>query len=175
VHFSGALHFDNAWGFHPLMSFTPQLYDADFYLRIPFVADKGFPLHEIFPFLRNPVHEIAPDQKPYYHALCHMAANFPALLWVQVFRHFEKDLALPHAILKPILETVLHNTLSQKEKALAGPLQRNDLQTLSMHDQALESHPSLQSIYDLWTEWALTSQNQPQAFQPSSTNKGMTT
>jgi predicted short-subunit dehydrogenase-like oxidoreductase (DUF2520 family) len=154
VHFSGARHFTNAWGFHPLMTFSPELYAPEFYPTIPFVADKGFPVKEVFPSLQNPVFEIDPEKKPLYHALCHMAANFPALLWVQVFSSFEKDLNLPYQILQPILEKVLSNTFEQRENALAGPLRRGDWQTLEMHDQALDSFPHLQSIYDRWTKWA---------------------
>jgi len=154
VHFSGARHFPNAWGFHPLMTFSRELYAADFYPTIPFVADKGFPLTEIFPTLQNRVLQIDPEKKALYHALCHMAANFPALLWVQIFDSFEKDLKLPYEILHPILEKILSNTFAQREGALAGPLRRGDWQTLEMHDQALDSFPHLQSIYDRWTKWA---------------------
>lgn len=156
IHFSGSRYFKNAWGFHPLMTFSNQLYDADFYPKIPFVADLGFPHHEIFPFLHNPIYEIASEKKTLYHALCHMAANFPALLWVHVFQHFDGELHLPHAVLKPMLEKILTNTFEQGERALAGPLRRGDLKTVDLHDQALEAHPALQSIYDLWTEWALS-------------------
>jgi predicted short-subunit dehydrogenase-like oxidoreductase (DUF2520 family) len=155
VHFSGACHFPNAWGFHPLMTFTADLlYPADFYPTIPFVADKGFPVKEIFPTLQNPIFEIEPEKKPLYHALCHMAANFPALLWVQLFQPFERNLGLSHEILKPMLGKILSNTFEQREQALAGPHRRGDWQTLEMHDQALDSFPHLQCIYDHWTKWA---------------------
>ena len=154
VHFSGAQFSEQAWGFHPLMTFSHQLYEKDFYPTIPFVADKGFPRKEIFPFLANPVYEIRPEQKTFYHALCHMAANFPALLWVQVFRHFENDLKLPHQVLGPILEKVLTNTINFQASALAGPLQRRDFKTLSLHEEALMMNPDLFSIYERWTNWA---------------------
>lgn len=156
VHFSGARYFKNAWGFHPLMTFSNHLYDADFYPKIPFVAEPGFPHHEIFSFLPNPFYTISPEQKPLYHALCHMAANFPALLWVHVFRQFEHGLEMPHSVLKPMLEKILSNTFEYGEQALAGPLRRGDMKTIELHDEALKAHPALQSIYDLWTEWALS-------------------
>jgi len=156
VHFSGARYFKNAWGFHPLMTFSTHLYEVDFYRKIPFVADPGFPHHEIFSFLPNPFYTIEPEKKPLYHALCHMAANFPALLWVHVFRQFDSELEMPHAILKPMLEKILSNTFEYGPQALAGPLRRGDLKTIELHDHALESHPALQSIYDTWTEWALS-------------------
>lgn len=154
IHFAGSRHYPPAWGFHPLMTFAPTLYPIDTYRRIPFVAEQGFPRDEVFPFLENPVFEINPTQKPLYHALCHMAANFPALLWVKIFNRFESDLKLPAELLRPMIEKILENTLASREKSLAGPLVRDDYATLNLHQQALQSDPQLEEIYTQWTEWA---------------------
>lgn len=154
VHFAGSRSFPKVWGFHPLMTFSQRLYPPAFYREIPFIADAGFRHREFFPFLNNPVFEIDPEQKPLYHALCHMAANFPALLWVRAFSVFERELKLPREVLSPILQKIVSNTLADGEVALAGPLRRGDLNTIALHEDALAAHPSLASVYRLFTEWA---------------------
>jgi predicted short-subunit dehydrogenase-like oxidoreductase (DUF2520 family) len=155
VHFAGSRFFEKAWGFHPLMTFSQELYPAEFYKSIPFVADRGFPISEMFPFLPNPIYEIEPKSRPLYHALAHMAANFPALLWVHVFQQFE-SLGLPREILAPMLGKCFTNTVRLQEQALAGPLRRGDMQTLLLHEQTLETLPSLSAIYKSFTEWAIS-------------------
>jgi 2-dehydropantoate 2-reductase len=162
VHFAGSLYFENAWGLHPLMTFSPRLYDKSFYKTIPFVVDRGLPMKTLFPFFENPVSEIEPAQKTLYHALSNVAANFPALLWVQVFKAFDGALGLSHQMLQPMLTQILENTVRDEEKALAGPLRRKDFETLAKHEKALSSFPALAEINKAWNEWALKLMEKPQ-------------
>jgi 2-dehydropantoate 2-reductase len=136
------------------MTFSPKLYPAEFYPNIHFVVETGFPAHDLFPFLKNPIATIPPEKKPLYHALCNIAANFPALLWVQVFATFEGELQLPSQLLQPLIHQSMENIFAQGAQALTGPLRRGDLTTMTLHESALLEYPTLRTINQSWNEWA---------------------
>lgn len=146
-HFSGALHIPGMIGLHPLMTFGRELYEKDFYPRIPMVTSTEAPIQDIFPFLPNPIYRIEPRQKPLYHALCSMAANFPSAIWCETFRVFERDLQLPPDLLYPLIAQSLQNTLASGREALTGPLVRGDLSTMNAHLEALSPSPALRQLY----------------------------
>ncbi len=160
VHFSGALSHPQIAGAHPLMTFGPELYDLETYMRIPFVCEKNAanemarPFEEILLELPNPHHHIAREEKSYYHALCSMSGNFTTMLWEMAAQKFESELNLPRELLLPYLERTylnLQGALSTPgsdapKSVLTGPLQRGDNKTLIQHLDALQGRPE-QSIY----------------------------
>ncbi|MDE1977436.1 MAG: hypothetical protein KGI84_09305, partial [Elusimicrobia bacterium] len=102
VHFSGSLTVPGAVGMHPLVSFAPKRLSLKDCERIAFIVEKGGPsFRAVFPRLKNPSYRVAPKMKPYYHALCVMAGNFPVLLWRKFFREFGRVTGAPASAAKP--------------------------------------------------------------------------
>ncbi|MGZ3698213.1 MAG: hypothetical protein ACXWP5_08765, partial [Bdellovibrionota bacterium] len=96
VHCSGSLVTELAVGFHPLMTFGPELYDLETYRSIPFICEaKQGSFQEFFPRLQNPHHLIQPELKSLYHSLCVMSGNFTTILWQKFFHDLEHRLGLP--------------------------------------------------------------------------------
>lgn len=150
IHFSGALFTNQAWGFHPLMTFpettfSNTLYSLEQYQRIPFLVDEEGPVFsEIFPDLPNPSARIARNKKALYHAWCVMGGNFTAFLWTQMFEAFSKDLGIDPQLATPYLKQVAENLLrnpSRARETWAGPIVRKDFETIDRHLSALTDHP----------------------------------
>jgi len=147
IHFSGALEVANATGFHPLMSFGPELYEPQVYRQIPYVTvsksthksgvSSEWPASFTLP---NPLYAIASEQKALYHALCVLSANFSTLLWAKAQTEFEK-LGLDPLILKPISEITSRNVFRDRNSALTGPLIRKDVETQQKNLLALKDDP----------------------------------
>lgn len=148
IHFSGALHFDECAGIHPLMTFGSELYSEDFYDKIPLVIDQKAKKIEWIKRLPNPKHWISPKDKALYHALCHLSGNYPKLLWENFFSVFEKRLEMPRHFLAPFLEASLTQVLENKTDLLAGPFGRKEIQTIETHKEALSDFPQLTQIYN---------------------------
>lgn len=147
LHFSGSILSQNAWGAHPLMCFSQELYDIDTYTSIPFVIDQQAPAFEtLLPGLNNPHARLDPKLKPLYHALCVLSANFSCLLWQNFFSSLENKLHLSPELGFPILQRQTLNLLADSQHALSGPLIRKDHATLAKHIAALEGDP-FQQIY----------------------------
>jgi 2-dehydropantoate 2-reductase len=146
IHFSGSLSTDLATGFHPLMTFGPELYPSEQYRSIPFVCDKnGRAFAEIFPTLPNPHFPLSREKKALYHALCVLSGNFTALLWQKIFVDLEAKLGIPAETARPYFERVNANLganlATDPRRALTGPLQRGDTETLQRDLAALEGDP----------------------------------
>lgn len=146
IHFSGCFSTKVAQGAHPLMTFAENLYEEEFYRRIPFVCEDGVDFSGLFPDLPNPFHAIDPAKKPLYHSLCVMSGNFSVLLWQKLFAEFENQLNLPRETALPYLEAVFLNLLENPGGALTGPLVRRDMTTIDRNLQALKADPFL-SVY----------------------------
>lgn len=147
VHCSGALVTPVAEAAHPLMTFGEQHYDLDTYRRIPFIVDEGgTPFSRLLPGLPNPSFTIRPADRPYYHALCVMAGNFSALLWLKLFREFEGRLGIPASAAHPYLAQVTANLQHDPEGALTGPLVRGDVDTVRANMAALHGD-RFQAVY----------------------------
>jgi 2-dehydropantoate 2-reductase len=151
VHCSGSLVTPFAECAHPLMTFGPELYDLPAYQSIPFVVDAGgTPFAELLPGLPNRAFTLAADQRPYYHALCVMAGNFSALLWLELFDRFEQRLGIPAAAAHPFLMQTARNLIADPGRALTGPLVRGDSATVAANLQALEGDP----FHDVYSAFA---------------------
>jgi predicted short-subunit dehydrogenase-like oxidoreductase (DUF2520 family) len=156
VHFSGSLVLAGAHGFHPLMTFGPELYDLETYRTIPFVGEaRGPGFGNLFPGFRNPSWVIDSELKPLYHALCVLAGNFTTLLWSKAFHDFEERLGLPREALHPYLTCTCGNTIAAGCEALTGPLSRGEVETVARDLRALEGddfadiYRAFASIFDL--------------------------
>ncbi|WP_192483736.1 MULTISPECIES: Rossmann-like and DUF2520 domain-containing protein [Cysteiniphilum] len=139
VHFSGALVSQHALSYHPLMTFSSEFQDLDFYQNLLFVGEDNAPTFStIFPQLTNPCIQIPQAKKAYYHALCVMANNFTTLLWQKFFNEMTTVFNASLNDLKPYLKQTLLNIDSDYSNALTGPLKRQDLQTIKHNLDALE-------------------------------------
>lgn len=132
IHFSGALTLKLAHSAHPLMTFSPALYDLKAYQKIPFIIEKEGPSFEsLLPGIANPHYAIDAHKKAYYHALCVMSSNFTAILWNKLFNELEQTFEIPFEAALPFLQQTLTNLEKNPQNALTGPLIRNDHRTLN--------------------------------------------
>ncbi len=140
LHFSGSLTTKEAIGFHPLMTFSKELYSLERYRKIPFVCEENdLSFKDVFPTLKNPYYQINTESKPLYHALCVLSGNFTTMLWQKTMNDFENTLNLPKEILNPYLDQVCLNIKSDVENALTGPIKRRDKATIKKNIGALQS------------------------------------
>lgn len=147
IHCSGSLVTKLAQGFHPHFNFTHQLYDEKTYEKIPFVIEKGLhSFREIFPQLSNPSYEISKKDRPLYHALCVMSGNFPTILWQACSKVYSKKMKLPPTFFAPYIQNCVEQFVQDPEKALTGPLIRNDKKTIEKNLKSLKKTP-LHDIY----------------------------
>ncbi len=147
IHCSGSLVTPYAYGAHPLMSFSSEMYPLSDYQSIPFMLDENAPaFSNLFPGLPNPHFSLTTALKKKYHALCVLGGNFSCLLWQKVFSTFEKEFKLPASVCFPYLQQQTHNLITHWQTALTGPLTRNDLGTIDDNIQALLGD-SFQAIY----------------------------
>lgn len=147
IHFSGCLVSSQAYGAHPLQTFSHELYTLEQYQAIPFIIEQEGPaFNELLPGLPNPHFPMAKQFKPYYHALCVMANNFTTILWQKLFREFSNKLALPPECALPMLEQTVANLTTNYETALTGPFARGDTSTLTKNLAALANDP-FQTIF----------------------------
>jgi len=141
-HFSGSLVAAGIEGAHPLMTFGDDLYDLATYQEIAFVLETGgTPLAQLLPGLPNPSFAIPPADRPYYHALCVMAGNFSAILWLKLFNELQGRFGIPASAAHPYLAQLTKNLRSHPDRALTGPLERGDTQTVNANLTALEGDP----------------------------------
>ena len=151
LHLSGSRTIPGIPGFHPLISFGPDLYGLDVYRSIPFITEAGGPTFpEVFPGLPNPHRELDAEKKALYHALCVMSGNFSTILWNRAFQGFEENLGLPREILLPYLKQIAVNLETNPDQALTGPLARGDVGTMKANLNALGNDP-LSNIYKAFT------------------------
>lgn len=147
IHFSGSLVSEKAYGVHPLMSFGQDLYELKRYQEIPFVVDHDAPdFSLLLPGLSNFHARLDKSQKAKYHALCVLSSNFNCLLWQKLMHSLEQEFNLPREFAKPLLNQCTTNLLLDSERALTGPLARNDLETIAANLAALENDP-FQNVY----------------------------
>lgn len=138
IHFSGSLVTNLAYGAHPLMTFSHDLYNIEQYRTLPFVLDDdALDFSQLLPGLPNPHSRLAKKLKAKYHALCVLSGNFSCILWNKLFDDFESELNLPPSIAHPYLQQQMQNLLTNPKQALTGPLVRGDEATLVKNMEAL--------------------------------------
>ena len=147
IHFSGQVNHPEILGFHPIMTFTDRLYKADVYPEIHFVGVHSPALFQVhFPNFKNPYHQIQPEQKALYHALCVLCGNGTTLLWELASLEFQK-LGLNAQALLPYLKQVSEQIGQQSPGRFTGPWYRGDEKTNDAHSAALQGH----KLQDLFT------------------------
>jgi len=152
IHFSGSLITDQAFGAHPLSSFSESLWSLDQYQKVPFILDHDAPdFEKLLPGLPNPHVRLHKSFKPKYHALCVLSGNFTCLLWQKFFTHLTQEFHIPTAMAYPFLQQITQNLLLHPEKALTGPLVRNDVETIEKNLRALEADP-YQEVYQSFVQ-----------------------
>lgn len=140
VHFSGSIVSKEAYGAHPLTSFTNNLYELERYQSIPFVLDHDAPEFErLLPGLTNQHVRIPISLKAKYHALCVLSGNFSCMLWQKLFTSFEREFNFSPKIAFPYLLQQTQNLILDSQNALTGPLVRNDSITIAKNLQALKN------------------------------------
>jgi predicted short-subunit dehydrogenase-like oxidoreductase (DUF2520 family) len=152
IHFSGALVTPLAFGAHPLMSFSNELYQLEDYQKIPFIIEeKGKNLSDLLPGLPNPYFFITAEKKALYHAYCVMSGNFTSILWKKFFNELQDTFQLPKDVAYPYMESIFQNLRNNPNSALTGPLARNDQQTIKANLEAL-INDSFQKIYQAFVD-----------------------
>ncbi|MBC7397593.1 MAG: DUF2520 domain-containing protein, partial [Bdellovibrionales bacterium] len=108
-HSSAALSVPGVFTLHPLQTFGPRLYELSTYQNITFTAIKeewtevpqaGL---ELMKALANPLQTLANSDRTLYHAACTMTANFPIILWTEVFRMMDKKTGISSEAFLPLL------------------------------------------------------------------------
>ncbi len=156
-HCSGALETNLATRIHPLMTFSNNYYDFDFYKSIPLITCSNKNIKELLPDLPNNIYKINPDLIGLYHALCVLAGNLCQIIWQTTANEFEYNLKLPKDILQEYLMQITKNFVQFPSDCLTGPLARNDLNTIDKNLAALESqnkylHAIYKSILNLYNK-----------------------
>ena len=140
IHFSGALVSDLALGFHPLMTFSDEMYTKEQYNSILFVGDdENIRFKDIFPQLPNASAYIPKQEKCYYHAMCVLANNFSTILWQKFCYEMESRFDIPQKFMREFTNQTMLNIMNDYKQALTGPLTRNDQVTITNNLKALEN------------------------------------
>lgn len=152
IHFSGSHVSRHAFGAHPLMTFSANMYCLEDYLTIPFIVDQSAPdFEKLLPGLSNKNIKLNTSDKAKYHALCVMSGNFSCLLWQKLFSNFEEAFNIPASFAYPYLRQQTENLLTDARNALTGPLVRNDDITIKKNVAALAGDP-FQEVYMAFVE-----------------------
>lgn len=130
---------------HPAMTFTGQLaQEVARMVGAPFAvtAPDALALDAARTFVAQlggvPV-VVAEDQRPLYHAaLCHAANHLVTLVSGAAEMLRAAGLDDPFAVLQPLAEAALTNTLASGFDALSGPILRGDAGTIAQHLVALQ-------------------------------------
>ncbi|MDX8358219.1 Rossmann-like and DUF2520 domain-containing protein [Sphingopyxis terrae] len=112
-------------------------------------ADAAVQARQIVALLGGVAVEIPEDRRALYHAaLCH-ASNHLVTLIADAAQALERaGVAAPRALLAPLVQAALDNSLDRGFGALSGPLLRGDVQTIRDHVAALAAHdPDLVAAY----------------------------
>ena len=151
-HCSGALSHPQVESAHPLMTFSPALYEKDFYPRITFVTEQGrASFKDLFPELPNPSVSIPSEQKPFYHALCVASGNLTTLLLGEVAAEMT-GLKIPISALELYMQKTLKNFFESPFTSLTGPLARADVQTVQANLRSLRGQ-RLEAVYRQFVSW----------------------
>lgn len=152
VHFSGALQIEGVRNVHPLISFSIDLFEPEFYPQIPFALfteeNSEVQLTDVLPGVPNPFFKLNPQEKSLYHGLCVASGNLMVLLWQAVGREFQKHFyANPQPLLAPYLDSITRNLKTNWDQALTGPIARKDETTLNKNYVALKN-TELREIFE---------------------------
>jgi len=153
IHFSGSYYSKNILGMHPLMSFPKdRLLELKTLQSMSFGID--FPLtqfNSVFPMLKNPIVEINPKDKIYYHFLCVMSGNFSKYLWEFVKNEFNTKFGDSHHLdeyLKRTMEEIL-----DENRNFTGPLERRESDLIDEYDHYLTEKINLKNMLKVFKDF----------------------
>lgn len=144
-HFSGAFHHSEILSFHPLMTFSDELYEKDFYQNIHFAVSDISEFKNIFPTLLNPTFHLSPEHKALYHA-------WAVLLGAGTQNHLKSGLqalagiGVPYKATLIYLEKIFEQFLKHQGQSITGPWVRNDKKTIEKNLAAFSSQDD-QALY----------------------------
>lgn len=136
-HFSGAIHHPEILSFHPLMTFSNELYEKEFYQKIHFAVSDLQEFKNIFPRIPNPTFILSYEQKAFYHA-------WAVLLGAGTQNHLKSGLhalskiGVPEGASLLYLEKVFEQFIKHKGQSITGPWVRNDKTTIEKNLNALQ-------------------------------------
>ncbi len=145
-HFSGSYYSEEIFGMHPLMSFPKdEILDLKTLQSMSFGIDfKKNEFHKNFPGLKNPLIEISPEDKIYYHFLCVMSGNFSKYLWEFVKGQFQEKFG-DSDHLREYLKRTTTEILDSKSN-FTGPLERMESELVQDYEIILKNNKNLQNI-----------------------------
>lgn len=142
--------------FHPLQTFSSPAQGLGSLPGCVFAVDGDAPAlawaEQIARLLGGKTVLVPPEKRALYHAAAVMSGNYvismlDAAAMLMSAAGFEKRLA--RQALGPLVETSVQNALREgAAKALSGPVQRGDLETVARHLEALKVAPeSVRRLY----------------------------
>ncbi|EFQ83333.1 ketopantoate reductase PanE/ApbA [Aeromicrobium marinum DSM 15272] len=141
--------------FHPAMTFT----GTDIDLSRPCVigltaadAEREVAERLVATLGGSPMWIAEADRATYHAALAHGANHLVTVVNQAMELLRSIGAADPSAVLGPLLEAALSNTLAYGDAALTGPVVRGDVDTVRAHRDALASHPGIESTYRVLAE-----------------------
>jgi len=146
IHFSGSYHHPQIYSVHPLMTFSNDLYELDFYEKIYLTTFGQNKLSDLAPFLKNPTFQIAEEHQKIYHALCVVSGNLPQMLW-QKTKQISDSLNIPDQAFTLFWQQCLQNFLKHPSTAVTGPIVRGDTNTIKDNIESLEKNLFLKNMY----------------------------
>lgn len=150
IHFSGALTHSVIKSAHPLMTFTEELYDEDFYKQIHFVVSGVESLQELIPDFPNTSTQLFSAYKAQYHTACVIGGNFTTLMLTHFVQQMQ-SLHIPESGARLYINQIVQNAFTHPEKALTGPLARKDWKTIETNLKSLKGQ-SFEKIYETIVE-----------------------
>lgn len=135
-HFSGSFHHPEILGFHPLMTFSSELYDLEFYKKIHFAVSDSEIFKSLFSKLPNPIFHLSSEHKALYHA-------WAVLLGAGTQNHLKSGLhalskiGVPESASLLYLEKIFEQFIKYKGQSITGPWVRNDQSTIEKNLNAL--------------------------------------
>lgn len=150
-HFSGSLSSDifsdreefgvSACSIHPMYAFSNKFTAYKQLNNVLFTMEgdeKALPaMVSVFEKMGNTVCVISSDKKVTYHAAASMVSNMMIGLYEQSLRMFEKcgfDRKMARTLVKPLVTGNVQNFLEKTpQEALTGPIERNDIDTVTKH------------------------------------------
>ncbi len=147
VHFSGAYFHPSIIGFHPLMTFTQDLYPSEFYKKIHFAVSDLNQFQNLLPQLSNPCFVLPDNKKGLYHAWAVMMASGTQSLWKQAIQQMKK-LGVPEQASELYLKQITEQFFLDPKNSMTGPWVRNDQKTIETNKISF-ADPQDRKLYEL--------------------------
>lgn len=138
--------------FHPMKAITPKTNTFEnTWFDIEGDEEAVQFLSELAENMGANAFKIKPESKPYLHAAAVVASNYLVVLADIVSGIMAEGEIAEHEALQSIIP-LMKNTLQNieetgPEKALTGPIERGDVNTVKQHIQILQKRPDLISLY----------------------------